>query len=222
MNHKRVWLAAGLLLVLLLGGYFVASPWVALARFKEDARARRVEKMADYVDFAAVQASLKAQMRGKLKAEIQRSQPNDGLAAAAEMLGAAVANLVLDPVVDRVASPQGMVAIMNGENPLPGLNKLDIAVSPTASAEASPQPPATPQPQPDGKQPGAAAADAANATDAAKTGTAQRRQWKLSYTAWNRAEIRAVPPEEGAPYLVMQRTGIFGWQVVDVQLGKLW
>ena len=195
MNKKHALLAAVLLLVLLLGGYFVASPWVALARFKEDARARRTEKMADYVNFPAVQASLKAQMRNKIKAEVGRQ--DDDFAAAAQILGAAVANLVLDPVVEKVASPQGMVAIMNGENPLPGLNKLDIAVQPPA-----PTPPTPPQP---------------NASPHAQA----RRQWRLSYTGLNQAVIRAVPAEEDAPYLVMQRKGLFGWQVVDVQLGKL-
>ena len=195
MNKKHALLAAVLLLVLLLGGYFVASPWVALARFKEDARARRTEKMADYVNFPAVQASLKAQMRNKIKAEVGRQ--DDDFAAATQILGAAVANLVLDPVVEKVASPQGMVAIMNGENPLPGLNKLDIAVQPPA-----PTPPTPPQP---------------NASPHAQA----RRQWRLAYTGLNQAVIRAVPAEEDAPYLVMQRKGLFGWQVVDVQLGKL-
>lgn len=198
MNKKHALLAAVLLLVLLLGGYFVASPWVALARFKEDARARRTEKMADYVNFPAVQASLKAQMRNKIKAEVGRQ--DDDFAAATQILGAAVANLVLDPVVEKVASPQGMVAIMNGENPLPGLNKLDIAVQPPAQTA----PPAPTPPQP-------------NASPHAQA----RRQWRLSYTGLNQAVIRAVPAEEDAPYLVMQRKGLFGWQVVDVQLGKL-
>ena len=216
MNKKHALLAAVLLLVLLLGGYFVASPWVALARFKEDARARRTEKMADYVNFPAVQASLKAQMRNKIKAEVGRQ--DDDFAAAAQILGAAVANLVLDPIVETVASPQGMVAIMNGENPLPGLNRLDIALPPTALAEEAAPPAAQPPSahQQAGK-PAGAPADSAGA-DTAK----HRRQWKLAYTAWNRAVIRAVPAEEGAPYLVMQRKGLFGWQVVDVQLGKLW
>ena len=209
MNKKHALLAAVLLLVLLLGGYFVASPWVALARFKEDARARRTEKMADYVNFPAVQASLKAQMRNKIKAEVGRQ--DDDFAAATQILGAAVANLVLDPVVEKVASPQGMVAIMNGENPLPGLNKLDIAVQPPA-----PTPPTPPQPNasPHAQAPGAA-------SDAGAQPAQARRQWRLSYTGLNQAVIRAVPAEEDAPYLVMQRKGLFGWQVVDVQLGKL-
>ena len=216
MNKKHALLAAVLLLVLLLGGYFVASPWVALARFKEDARARRTEKMADYVNFPAVQASLKAQMRNKIKAEVGRQ--DDDFAAAAQILGAAVANLVLDPIVETVASPQGMVAIMNGENPLPGLNRLDIALPPTALAEeAAPHAAQPPSAHQQAGKPAGAPADSAGA-DTAK----HRRQWKLAYTAWNRAVIRAVPAEEGAPYLVMQRKGLFGWQVVDVQLGKLW
>jgi hypothetical protein len=213
MNKKHALLAAVLLLVLLLGGYFVASPWVALARFKEDARARRTEKMADYVNFPAVQASLKAQMRNKIKAEVGRQ--DDDFAAATQILGAAVANLVLDPVVEKVASPQGMVAIMNGENPLPGLNKLDIAVQPPA--QTAPPAPTPPQPNasPHAQAPG-------TASDAGAQPAQARRQWRLSYTGLNQAVIRAVPAEEDAPYLVMQRKGLFGWQVVDVQLGKLW
>ena len=213
MNKKHALLAAVLLLVLLLGGYFVASPWVALARFKEDARARRTEKMADYVNFPAVQASLKAQMRNKIKAEVGRQ--DDDFAAAIQILGAAVANLVLDPVVEKVASPQGMVAIMNGENPLPGLNKLDIAVQPPA--QTAPPAPTPPQPNasPHAQAPG-------TASDAGAQPAQARRQWRLSYTGLNQAVIRAVPAEEDAPYLVMQRKGLFGWQVVDVQLGKLW
>ena len=212
MNKKHALLAAVLLLVLLLGGYFVASPWVALARFKEDARARRTEKMADYVNFPAVQASLKAQMRNKIKAEVGRQ--DDDFAAATQILGAAVANLVLDPVVEKVASPQGMVAIMNGENPLPGLNKLDIAVQPPA--QTAPPAPTPPQPNasPHAQAPG-------TASDAGAQPAQARRQWRLSYTGLNQAVIRAVPAEEDAPYLVMQRKGLFGWQVVDVQLCKL-
>ena len=212
MNRKHALLAAVLLLVLLLGGYFVASPWVALVRFKEDARARRTEKMADYVNFPAVQASLKAQMRNKIKAEVGRQ--DDDFAAATQILGAAVANLVLDPVVEKVASPQGMVAIMNGENPLPGLNKLDIAVQPPA--QTAPPAPTPPQPNasPHAQAPG-------TASDAGAQPAQARRQWRLSYTGLNQAVIRAVPAEEDAPYLVMQRKGLFGWQVVDVQLGKL-
>ena len=186
---------------------------MALARFKEDARARRTEKMADYVNFPAVQASLKAQMRNKIKAEVGRQ--DDDFAAAAQILGAAVANLVLDPVVEKVASPQGMVAIMNGENPLPGLNKLDIAVQPPA--QTAPPAPTPPQPNasPHAQAPG-------TASDAGAQPAQARRQWRLSYTGLNQAVIRAVPAEEDAPYLVMQRKGLFGWQVVDVQLGKLW
>ena len=217
MNKKHALLAAVLLLVLLLGGYFVASPWVALARFKEDARARRTEKMADYVNFPAVQASLKAQMRNKIKAEVGRQ--DDDFAAATQILGAAVANLVLDPVVEKVASPQGMVAIMNGENPLPGLNKLDIAVPQQVQPPEQTAPPAPTPPQPNAS-PHAQAPG--TASDAGAQPAQARRQWRLSYTGLNQAVIRAVPAEEDAPYLVMQRKGLFGWQVVDVQLGKLW
>ena len=111
----------------------------------------------------------------------------------------ALANAVIDPVVAAVASPQGMVAAMNGENPLPGLNRLDIAV---------PQPQTPMRTEPAQQQ-------------AQTLPASSRRQWRLSYVGPNQVVVRAAPAQEGDPYLVMRRQGLFAWKVTDLQLGRL-
>ena len=49
-----------------------------------------------------------------------------------------------------------------------------------------------------------------------------RRQWRLSYDGLNQLVVRAVPAQEGDPYLVMRRQGLFAWKVTDLQLGRLY
>ena len=195
MTHRKRWLTAmAVLLVLMAGGYYFASPWMMLARLKADAQARNIASMENHIDFPAVRASIKAQIQARLMARMG-GHTEDGVTA----LGMALANAVIDPVVAAVAFPQGMVAAMNGENPLPGLNRLDIAVP-------QPQTPMRTEP----------------AQQQAQTPPASsRRQWRLSYVGPNQVVVRAVPAQEGDPYLVMRRQGLFAWKVTDLQLGRL-
>ena len=195
MTHRKRWLTAmAVLLVLMAGGYYFASPWMMLARLKADAQARNIASMENHIDFPAVRASIKAQIQARLMARMG-GHTEDGVTA----LGMALANAVIDPVVVAVASPQGMVAAMNGENPLPGLNRLDIAVP-------QPQTPMRTEP----------------AQQQAQTPPASsRRQWRLSYVGPNQVVVRAIPAQEGDPYLVMRRQGLFAWKVTDLQLGRL-
>ncbi|MDO5652958.1 MAG: DUF2939 domain-containing protein [Brachymonas sp.] len=210
-KKTRWWLVLVVLAVVLLGGYYIASPWIMLARFKVDAQARKAEKMDNYVDFTAVRASLKAQLQARVAAKIG-IDPNNPLAA----MGMALANAVIDPVVVTVASPQGIVAMMNGENPMPGLNRLGVAV---------PEPAPRLQPQsfdqmPDGglEPPRLLKVQAQNTPPAPQ----RKQQWRLSYKGLNHAVIHATPAAQGDPYLTLQRRGLFTWKVVDVQLGNFW
>ena len=205
--HKRRWfMALALALALLLAGYYVASPWAMLARFKADAQARNADKMENYVDFVAVRASLKAQIQERVRAKIGVGRDNP-IAA----IGMGLANAVIEPVVQVAASPQGIVAMMNGENPLPGLNQLGIAV-PEPLPRIQPQSwPLHPYPAPPEMR----------KVQQQTAPAAKRKPWRLSYQGLDHAVVRTVPFEQGEPYLVMQRRGLFTWKVVDVQLGSL-
>ena len=76
MHKKRWFMALALALALLLTGYYFASPWAMLARFKADAQARKTDKMEKYVDFVAVRASLKAQIQERVRAKIGVERDN--------------------------------------------------------------------------------------------------------------------------------------------------
>lgn len=226
-KQKKSWIVAGVmgLPVLLLLVYYLASPWVILARFKADAQARRSERMSIYVDFAAVRASIKTQLLARLQEEMPGADAaGKGLAA----VGMALANAALEPAVHVLASPQGLIAMMNGENPLPGFDRLGIAVpSPVAPSKAQPFPAA---PNADATRNQANPLHPLHQEAAPQTPPAAaspmsddpKRTWRLRYVGLNRVVIQRQPAQAGEPYLLMQRRGLFGWQVVDVQLGRLW
>ena len=220
MTHvqKRRWIFAGAvaLVVLLLAGY-VASPWLMLARFKADVQARDTGRMEQFVDFPAVRASIKMQLLAHVRQEIQDSATSEGVAN----IGMALAGAVIDPAVRVLASPQGLVAMMNGQNPLPGFNRLGLAVP-----EQAAQPQARVQhealggnaPDPgDGGQPRPQQPNPARPPSAGHA----RKPWRLSYVGLNRVIVQRQPAQAGEPYLLMHRRGLFGWQVVDVQLGQI-
>lgn len=226
-KQKKRWIVAGVmgLLVLLLACY-LASPWVVLARFKADAQARRSERMSTYVDFPAVRASIKAQLLARLQEEIPES---DGAGKGLAAVGMALANAVLEPAVHVLASPQGLIAMLNGENPLPGFDRLGIA-EPPPLASSSEQPlhavpnadAARSQTNPFHPLHQEAAPQTPSAAASSPTPDEAKRAWRLRYVGLNRVVIQRQPAQAGEPYLLMQRRGLFSWQVVDVQLGRLW
>lgn len=225
-QQKKRWImvsAVGLAVLLL--AYYLASPWVALARFKADAQARRTDRMSHYIDFAAVRASIKAQ----LLARLQEEMPADAASKGWANVGMALAGAALEPAVYVLASPQGLVAMMNGENPLPGFDRLGIAVPPPVAEGV---PPASSRVGPSAD----AARDRANqvgrvdqsttpqakSDEASSTPAEAKRPWRVRYEGLNRAVIQRQPAQAGDPYLLMHRRGLFAWQVVDVNLGRLW
>lgn len=221
-KQKKRWIVAGVMgLLVLLLAYYLASPWVVLARFKADAQARRSERMGTYVDFPAVRTSIKAQLLARLQEEIPETDAaGKGLAA----VGMALANAVLEPAVHVLASPQGLIAMLNGENPLPGFDRLGIA-EPSPVAPSSDQPlHAVPNADAVRSQTNPLQEAVPQTPSAAVSPTLDeaKRPWRLRYVALNRVVIQRQPAQAGEPYLLMQRRGLFSWQVVDVQLGCLW
>lgn len=238
-QNKR-WLtisAIGLAVLLLV--YYLISPWVTLARLKADAQARRTDRMERYIDFAAVRSSIKTQLLARLQEEIPADARHQGWAG----VGMALAGAALEPAVYVLASPRGLVAMMNGENPLPGFDRLGIAVPQPVESSTQPElpmPPSTPPlhavPHGPGvdatgaareqaNQPGpkdqAAVVSQAPSAAASPLPVASKRPWRLRYESLDRVVIQRQSAQAGEPYLLMQRRGWFSWLVVDVQLGRL-
>ena len=94
--------------VLLLLAY-VASPYVFLWRFKEAVNARDAARIGTYVDFNAVRASLKQQLRGQLGApEVDPEKKHDLFAGLVERFAPAL----IDQLVDAFVTPDGLAALI--------------------------------------------------------------------------------------------------------------
>ena len=99
----RIFVAA--LTVLLLA--YVASPYVTLWRFKQVLESSDRSRMERYVDFVAVRASLKQQLRGKLPPADPAKKP-DLFSGLVERFAPAL----IDQLVDAFVTPDGLAALI--------------------------------------------------------------------------------------------------------------
>lgn len=99
---KRWWIVLAVLLVIAAGGWLWGSPYLTLAQMKKAADARDLTALSARVDYPAVRADVKTQLR-------ERLEHADG--SPLDRLGAAIAEQVADPAVDAIVTPEGMRAL---------------------------------------------------------------------------------------------------------------
>lgn len=99
----RRWII-GLVAVLVVAGgaWLWGSPYLTLLQLKKAADARNLAAISARIDYVAVRANVKTQLRERL--EGSGGSPLD-------RLGAAVAERFADPVVDAAITPEGMRAL---------------------------------------------------------------------------------------------------------------
>jgi hypothetical protein len=135
---KRILLAV-VVIIAAVGGWYYASPLMALDGMHDAAVANDADKLSGYIDYEALRSDLKSDLRRSVMKEIQKDKPN-GM----EALGAAFAMALLDPMVDAMISPEGietmfdqkkaqeersgkpsLSAVAPGEDPIVERNGLD-------------------------------------------------------------------------------------------------
>lgn len=99
---KRWLIALVVLPVLAGGGWLWGSPYLTLLDLKRAADARDLAAISERIDFPAVRADLKTQLR-------ERLDRREG--SALEQLGVAIAERLADPAVDAAVTPEGMRAL---------------------------------------------------------------------------------------------------------------
>jgi len=104
------WLA-GFAAVLLVaaGGWFWASPLIAMHNLKVSAQAGDRDALADEVDFPAVRESLKSQLKTAVVGKLAGDKGGSNVLAA---LGAMFAVTIADQVIDAMISPDGIKALV--------------------------------------------------------------------------------------------------------------
>lgn len=177
-------------LALLAGGWWYASPYWALDGLRDAALAGDVEGLEDHVDFPALREDLKEQVQANMDEAI-RSQ--GGADEPLGQLGAMMARGMVDPLVDRMVTPEGvagMVALGNGAAPA-----LGSARGAGGLAKAPPPPGETVAPQ-----------------------AGEEVDWDIKREGLGRFTVTPELPEgQPAPSLVFERRGL-GWKMTGINL----
>lgn len=87
------------------------TPHLAMNRLQAAARAGDHQALARLVDFPAVRASVKQEVREAVSGEL--GSERSPLAS----LGAALAGMVVEPLVDSFVTPEGIASAVRGERP---------------------------------------------------------------------------------------------------------
>ncbi|MBL8199489.1 MAG: DUF2939 domain-containing protein [Chromatiales bacterium] len=106
---------ASLVAVLLIGGYVFAGPYIAVHQVKAAAIARDGEALTEHVDFVALRQSLKDQFNAMLVSDVATSKSGGGFAE----LGAALASVMMEKMIDALVTPAGITALVKGDIPDP-------------------------------------------------------------------------------------------------------
>lgn len=107
----KKWLLAAILIVLALGGYVAAGPYLAIHGISRAVEQRDAAKLAKYVDFPAVRVNLKAQLNDHV---VRRA----GVDVQSSLLGAVALGLagnLAGAGVDMLVTPAGIGALLQGQ-----------------------------------------------------------------------------------------------------------
>ena len=109
MNKKLI--GALITIVVVIGGYLYATPYLALNNIKKAAQAGDSDTVSKYIDYPSVRQSFKDQMNAVMAKELMK-QDNNGFAA----LGAMLASSMVDKMIDGVVTPEGMTLMLKGKS----------------------------------------------------------------------------------------------------------
>ena len=104
---KRL-LTGAVAMLVLLGATSYASPWWRLQQLRDAVSERDATRVAGFVDFPALRENVKAQVMGRMGAGAP-GQDHGGLLG---NFGRTLAGVVIDPLVDALASPAGVTAML--------------------------------------------------------------------------------------------------------------
>ncbi|MFA7239599.1 MAG: DUF2939 domain-containing protein [Sulfuricellaceae bacterium] len=96
--------------------WFYFTPHLAVNGMKTGAEAKDAAKLSSYVNYPALKESLKAGFSAKLTSGAAKESKLLGV------LGAALADAVVNPTIDALITPESLAMIMRGDKPQPANN----------------------------------------------------------------------------------------------------
>ena len=116
---KRITAVLLALVAVLAVGYVAASPYLAVRAMRDAAMAGDAPGVAEHVDFPAVRENLKASFAASVRQSAGERSPDNPMADAS----ATFALALMGPVIDAIASPDGLAALMkHGALPKPSVS----------------------------------------------------------------------------------------------------
>ena len=109
MLKRLIFAAAGVFLV----GLVVAAPYFTVHQMRTAARDHDGEAFSEHVDFPSVRQSLKDQVNAALLSDMASDKVADNPFAA---MGAALAGVIVDRLVEAYVTPAGISRLMSGES----------------------------------------------------------------------------------------------------------
>lgn len=103
------------LVVVTLCTWFFFTPYIAVRGMKAAAESKDAAKLADYVNFPALKASLKGSFNAKLASTVTNDKSENPMAA----FGAALAAALINPMIDALVTPESLAMLMKGDKPQP-------------------------------------------------------------------------------------------------------
>jgi len=97
--------------ILLVGGYYYASPYLVMNNIKDAVQAGDSEKVSAYIDFPSVRQSFKDQLNAYMVKELAIQNDNEW-----EALGTMIASTMVDKMVDVAVTPEGMTLMLQGKD----------------------------------------------------------------------------------------------------------
>jgi Protein of unknown function (DUF2939) len=173
-----------------LAAWFYLTPHLTLRSIKAAADLKDGPQLAKHVNFPVLRESLKMRLNGKLSERASMQGPSNALSG----LSSALFSKMVDPLVDKMVTPENLVSIVKGSA---SLFPKESSASKPKSNEGETIPPAK------GAEPKERESE---------------QEVSMSYESFNRfnALIKKKNSNEAPLILMLQREGLVSWKLVDV------
>ena len=111
-KRQGLWVVGGAIAAFLGGGLLYASPYLTLYQIYQAVEHRDSQSISDSVDFPALRESVKENLQSVVLKETAK-QNNPIL----NLIGAALGKVMVNPVIDSIVTPQGVMALLEGQRP---------------------------------------------------------------------------------------------------------
>lgn len=104
----------GITIAVIFGVYFYFTPYLAANSMKKAAEAKDTITLSSHINFPSLKESLKANFNAMVASEVVKSKNVNPF----EAIGAALATVLINPMIDALVTPESLAMMMKGDKPV--------------------------------------------------------------------------------------------------------